>query len=319
MDEVTRRMLEKIHQPGLFDALVKQLSASELNTVLLDVFNQRVAGLDAAALLQKYMLNRFVKPAAVDVIRLKEEELQILRLLQKEGFEPLELSPVTQLGACAVVAAVNQKKVISALRNTEVLSDPTNAMALLYTEGKKSGGLPAQTYRYCAITRTVRAQALDNPAFAPHFAVCALATMTCAGAGYIVETTALCEHVMAQEAILRQVFGLNSIRVHLLPQKGHGANHALVGTAMELLQRSRPAIAVTVRERDETKNYYTGIQFKLIADLQGEPFEIGDGGLVDWTQQLLSDKSQRMFISGLGTQVLHQLGANNRLSFPHNP
>ena len=59
MDEVTRRMLEKIHQPGLFDVLVKRLSASEFNTVLLGVFNQHVAGLDATGLLQKYRL--FVK------------------------------------------------------------------------------------------------------------------------------------------------------------------------------------------------------------------------------------------------------------------
>ena len=45
------------------------------------------------------------------------------------------------------------------------------------------------------------------------------------------------------------------------------------------------------------------IKFKIIAD--GVEYEIGDGGLLDWTQKLLANKKERMLTMGLGIQLLH--------------
>jgi hypothetical protein len=33
--------------------------------------------------------------------------------------------------------------------------------------------------------------------------------------------------------------------------------------------------------------------------------EIGDGGLLDWTQQLLTNRKERMMTMGIGFSVLH--------------
>ena len=39
----------------------------------------------------------------------------------------------------------------------------------------------------------------------------------------------------------------------------------------------------------------------------GNTIEIADGGLLDWTQQLLTNKKERMMTFGLGIQVLYHL------------
>ena len=46
------------------------------------------------------------------------------------AFESIEFSPVAPLGVCAVMGHTSQNKVLSALRGTEVVADPTNVMAL---------------------------------------------------------------------------------------------------------------------------------------------------------------------------------------------
>jgi hypothetical protein len=61
---------------------------------------------------------------------------------------------------------------------------------------------------------------------------------------------------------------------------------------------------VSVDEQPGTNNYYKGLQFKADITVQGRHFEIADGGLVDWTQQLLNNKKERFFIAGFGLELL---------------
>lgn len=61
---------------------------------------------------------------------------------------------------------------------------------------------------------------------------------------------------------------------------------------------------------DETpaeNNYYKGIQFKAVVQAGEHEIEIADGGLVDWTQQLLGNNKERCFISGIGFSLLMKL------------
>src|SRR5205807_148634 len=50
--------------------------------------------------------------------------------LLPNGYRPLELPPVCPHGTNSLVATVNQNKVISTIRNTEVVADSTNVLAL---------------------------------------------------------------------------------------------------------------------------------------------------------------------------------------------
>ena len=42
-------------------------------------------------------------------------------------------------------------------------------------------------------------------------------------------------------------------------------------------------------------------------DARGTEHELADGGFTNWTQKLLSDKKERLLISGMGTERIHAL------------
>jgi hypothetical protein len=53
--------------------------------------------------------------------------------------------------------------------------------------------------------------------------------------------------------------------------------------------------------------YYHGISFNLDAKLGGTVFSVADGGTVDWAQRLLSDRRERLLVSGIGTERVARL------------
>src|ERR1700749_3896670 len=98
------------------------------------------------------------------MISLLESELESLRFFRERGFQPVELSPLAPFGSCSVVATVDQDKVVSAIRNTEVVADATNILALHLAAG-------GQEMRLCTVHRHVRTQPFGKKGFLPHFKI----------------------------------------------------------------------------------------------------------------------------------------------------
>jgi hypothetical protein len=114
--------------PGAYDALADGLPASRLWSLLLEVARARAAGRGPADLVEQWDRDRFVQPALVDQRSLVEVDRHLLAAAS--AFESMELSPVAPLGVCSGMGHASQNKVLSTLRGTEVVSDPTNVMAL---------------------------------------------------------------------------------------------------------------------------------------------------------------------------------------------
>jgi hypothetical protein len=59
--------------------------------------------------------------------------------------------------------------------------------------------------------------------------------------------------------------------------------------------------------------YYQDIVIKIEAtNSQDQKFQIADGGFVDWTQKLLSNKKERLLISGIGTEYVYRVFADKQ-------
>ena len=56
--------------------------------------------------------------------------------------------------------------------------------------------------------------------------------------------------------------------------------------------------------RTDAVGYYRGLQLRIDAVHEGLPREIADGGSVDWAAQLLSDRHEQLFTSGVGLERL---------------
>ena len=245
----------------------------------MEVFNRRIQQETPSSLLNKYEGNKLVKPANIDVLRYKEQELTCYKVLASRGFEPIEHSPAAQLGTSSVVATVDQKKVLTALRNTEMQADPTNATALHYASLKKKGGLDSRTYNYSNISRIIRTQVFDNPNFTPHFSVICLISL--------------------------RSYSFEHIYFEIIPCKGYDGQSPLITESISYVQKNSDHIKVSVVEPDYENNYYYGFRIKAKIVVGENVIEIGDGGLLDWTQQLLTNRKERMMTMGIGFSVLH--------------
>lgn len=335
-DKIIQRIEQKIGIPHIVELLSERLPGSDLNSLLLEVFSNKVRKITPALLLQQYQANRFVQPAETDMIELLEQELRILRFFRERGFQPLELSPVAQLGSCSVVATVDQKKVISAGRNTEVLADATNSLALYIADLKKTGRVPGiegagslgdngKLLRYCTIHRHVRTPTIRIKGHTPHFKIGCLVTSGVDTGSYAFELTSLEEQVRTWYDLLRSADRVAKVGCKL---QGRGGNSVLLDRMYEHLKERLPDMPIEREIPEKENNYYKGIQFKIVIEVDrgvpatdregteadgGEPIagrrvlEIADGGFVDWTQQLLENSKERFLISGYGFVLLHKL------------
>lgn len=304
--DIGDHIISKLDLHDIVKVLSDELSGSELNTVLLDVFNKRVQQVTPSSLLSKYEGNKLVKPALLkDVLEYKENELRCYKLIAGRGFEPIELSPVAQFGTSSVIATVDQKKVLTSLRNTEVQADPTNAIALHYASLKKKGELDNKTYNYSNISRVIRTQVFNNPNFTPHFTVLALISCGRDTGSFNFEKEELLKHLTTSYEICKS-YGVEKIYYEIIPCKGYDSQSSLITETISYV-REKSNLEVLVIAPEHDNNYYHGFRIKQQIVIGGNTIEIADGGLLDWTQQLLTNKKERMMTFGLGIQVLYHL------------
>jgi len=293
--------------PDLLVRLSEKLSASELNSLLLEVFQQKTARTTPAELLRAYQQNRFVRPAEVDAVGFAEWRLDWLRGSRAAGFEPLELSPVAPLSSCSAVATASQHKIISALRGTEVVADATNVLALESAARRKAQGFPKEVLRLSATHRHVRAQEVPKvPGFSAHFSILGLTSAGRDTGDFEFERENVRQHVQFYRTFLEEKLGLRPVRVKLLPS---GESDRAFHVVQAFLEKTEPhwPLEVAAASHHEQR-YYAGLQFKIVVTLPGAgEVEIADGGFTDWTQRLTGNQKERLLISGIGLELLYKM------------
>jgi hypothetical protein len=304
-DLISQKISNKTGIPDLVQLLSEQLSSAELSSLLLEVYHQKSMHIPAPQLLQQYRNNIYVKPADTDMITLLEKELQLLRYLKEQGYDPLELSPAGQFGSCSIVGTVNQKKILSAIRHTEILADATNALALHIAHEHLSGaaGTTSGRIRYSTVHRHIRAMQLPpGKGYTPHFKI---ACMVAAGkdtGDFAFERITFREQLQHIHHLLTTYFGIEHLYFKVQPHAGYKDNQALIAAVTADFP-----FKIVVDTAPAENNYYKGLQFKTIITAAGNDIEIADGGLVDWTQQLTGNKKERFFITGIGLSLLVKL------------
>lgn len=306
---IAEKILQRINRPDLLRVLSEELTPSELNSLLLEVFDRQTDRLSGPELLHQYQQNRFVKPATVDFMALRTLETRFLHLFETFQFPPVELSPVAPLGSCSVVASADQKKILSALRGTEVLADATNALALHVADLKKSGQwkpvLPTDQLRFSAVHRHVRTPPVAVAGHTQHFKIGCLVSSGRDTGGFQFECTSLAEHMAVLTAALHGLLKINKLRFKLIQRDSDG--RLVQQVESHLRQLRNDLILETETAPGRPNPYYQGLQYKAIITLDGQDHELGDGGFVDWTQQLLQNKKERFLITGLGIEWLTRL------------
>jgi hypothetical protein len=305
------RILRESTTADLLTVLGERLAPTDLQSLMLEVYRRRAAQQDPAAVLAQYERNRFVRPSATSPLQLAEID-RLAWSIACPPFEPIELAPVCPLATNAAVATVDQNSTIATIRNTELVSDSTNVLALECAVrrralGRTAGGL-RERVRLCASHRLLRTQAPGGPGTLAHFRLFGLCTAGRDEGSFGFELEALAEHLRVYLGLLvalqTEGYALNGVRVGVTDLSG-GANHdALQARVLAPLAEEFPRAALAFDpERSAGRNYYAGLCFQIfVSNGAGAEHMIVDGGCTTWTQQLLSNKKERLMISGIGTE-----------------
>ncbi|MCC0637648.1 MULTISPECIES: hypothetical protein [unclassified Clostridioides] len=304
MNEITNRILNKIGNPELTEKMAS-LSQSDLNTLLLEIMKQK--NISPPNMLKSYALNRFCVPSGCDAIDYHKYEIMLLELAKSVGIKSVMLSPVAPFGNCSTFGCVDQNNIVSALRGTEVLADPTNMLATIIADKIKNKALDNSTAaHFCTTARTTRTQPLLSKNHFAHFGIfCIVSTAKDTGS-YLSEKEILLKQLEYYKLLLLEKYHAK-MSVTLRKRGGYTDTDGFFQRMSELIQTELPDTPFDFDLDHEDNNYYKGINFKIYMEKDGETLEIGDGGFVDWTQQMLCNKRERLLISGIGIERIMML------------
>jgi len=307
MSDISKRIEQKIGVPNLAEILAERIGAADLNSLLLDVYRRRAERRASATLLSEYVENRFVHLGQNDPRRLLEWDRTAFSLLP-EGYVPVELSPLCPLGTNSVVATVSQNKTVVTTRSLEVVSDATNVLALECAVRRrallKAAPGSAEMVRLAATHRVMRPQFVTNPRLLPHFRLFSLCSAgRDKGANSFLEA-AMAEHVGFHLRALTTFLGKNSVfRVAVTDLASEIPSEGWLSVALAPLREQFDRVEFCFdQSRTTGRGYYDTVCFKIHEVSSDTPVELADGGSVDWTQKLLSNAKERLFISGIGSE-----------------
>jgi hypothetical protein len=303
MSDLLHRILGEIGCPDLLERL-DGLRGSDLNSLLLALYKRRAEGLDARGVLKAHAQNRFTAPSALDPVRYRALEAELLSLARDCGAEPVLLSPVAPLGSCAAFGCVSQNNVVSAARGLEALADPTNMLALILADRRRRGEFAPDTrVHLCATARVTRAQLFEGPHSFAHFGVFCVVSGGWDAGSYGCEAALLLD----QLALYRQLFAQKyraGLSVTLRRRAGYRDGDGFFNRMCALFAERFPDVPIAHEEEESGNGYYRGLNFKLYLQTGDERIEIGDGGFVDWLGQATGDRRARCLISGIGLDRL---------------
>jgi hypothetical protein len=327
MSKITDRIARDVGVPRLAEILSDELSASDLQSLMLEVYRARAG----RASLRSTPLT---DPCSIDARKLAEFDRAAFAAAAE--FEAIELSPVAPFGSTCALGGIDQNNVITTIRNVEILGDSTEALAIECARRRKRDRVKA--VRLACSHRMIRMQPFDTPGFTPHFRLFAMVS-----AGRSSEADMLCEHVGVYLELCRALKMKNplveisdlSLTETMLAERGvtrddvrkavrahwfgsgqrfldeHGIAltapaHPIAERVFATLRPQYPETEFKLNvDRLEGLGYYAGLCLRISPEApDGARYPVIDGGFTDWTARMMSDRKERLLTSGIGTEFV---------------
>ncbi len=312
------RIIERIEKDAgilrLADILTDRLAPTDLQSLLLEVHGRRATKRDPKEVIKDHISNRFTRPSTTSPTRLLEWDRIAFSRLPKV-FQPIELSPVCPLGTVSVLSPISQDWTVSTIRNTEVVADSTNVLAIECAvrrrEQRNFSSGKAAFVHLAASHRLLRGQSFGvGPGTRQHFRAFTLCSAGRDPGNLRFETETVGLHIGFYLLALKKFLGIKTALRIAISDFGSSMARPVVRTeVVEKLQSTHKEVRIGIdQDRKQGRGYYGQLCFKIFATPpKGREQELVDGGDVDWTQKLLNNAKERLIISGCGSERLCEL------------
>ena len=289
-------IVDRIGAPA-FDQLATGLAGSDLHSVLLETMRLRAGARSPADLLAQYERDPFCAPALVDLRTSVAVDGHLLAAA--DAFEAIESSPVAPLGVSSAIAHTSQNRVLSALRMTEVVSDPTNVLALECARRLRADW--ATPVHLVTSQRVLRAQPAPRlPGYSQHFRLFVLASggREAKDHAFTVDTVSL--HIRtvlrALDRLEQHGYAFGARRVDVLAT----AERKAVG------DRIADSLAIATARKPLEHAYYSGgLRYQIwVTAPDGQEVPLIDGGTFDWLTKLAANRRAVYVATGAGSQLI---------------
>lgn len=160
----------------------------------------------------------------------------------------------------------------------------------------------AELVRLAGIQRVLRTLAFSGPRSFSHFELLGLVSAGRDTGSLEFEISSITEHVSLLSAVIRGA-GASDV-VARLTDFSSLQDHVLAVVEERLASIVR---CERWNDRDRGRGYYPSVCFKVDGWWDNEWIEIGDGGIVDWSQRLLDSEKERLVTSGASVERLAAL------------
>src|SRR5207245_4698131 len=191
--------------------------------------------------------NRFTRPSVSSPRRLLEWDRIAFSRLPKV-FQPIELSPVCPLGTVSALSPISQDWTVSTVRNTEVVADSTNVLAIECAvrrrEQRNFSSCKAASVHLAASHRLLRGQKLGvGPGARQHFRAFTLCSAGRDPGSLRFETDTVDLHIGFYLAALKEFLGTRTpLRVAVSDIGSNAARPVVLSGVVEKLQSAHKKV-----------------------------------------------------------------------------
>lgn len=312
-DIILNRIIEETGIPNIFDSL-NDIPSTDFQSLVLEIMDKKSLKIGVKELNSALENNPFVKKSEVDQITFIKFDSLAYNLLPS-NYKGIELSPLVPFATNKVLADISQKRVLSTSRNSEVISDPTTALALYCAKERmdriKKDHKDSESINVATSQRVARQNKLKKEVQTQHFR-----TFTLSAAGRDVgfekfEKENLKEHLVFFLSLLEKLneskeYSINDIRVVVSNVGGKKELLEIIKTDVitELIDLF-PEVDFEFDTKRESK-YYNSLCYNILAKNKkhDEPFTVVGGGMTDWTAALIGSKKERLIFGSVGSEIL---------------
>jgi hypothetical protein len=312
-DIILDRIAKEAGVPKIFDVLMK-IPNTDLQSLLLELMDKKAFNAGAKEINSILENNPFVEMSKVDQLTFVKFDSLAYNLLPPE-YRSVELPPLVPFATNKVLAGISQKRVLSTMRNSEVISDPTTALALYCAKERadkiRKFSKDSELVAMATSQRAVRQDPVKKEEYSQHFR-----TFTIGVAGRDVgfekfEKENLKKHLGFFLSLMEKLnesgdYVIDEITVTLsdVDKKQPELLSMIKDTVVKELSEAFPRVIFKF-DLDRKSDYYKNLCYGISAkNKNGELVSVAGGGMTDWTEILVESKKEKLLVGSIGSETL---------------